>query len=154
MALEAAGAGSGTGSACPPFSYTLRVPGEVVVRESGAVVSLHRAPIADWMLRGAPQRAGLGLALSSGDEVTVRNRLPGDRMHPLGAPGSRRLKDLLIDRRVPRGDRDRLPLLCTRRDDGSERIAWVPGVAVDESCRLPAAGAAAGFAWVAEIASR
>jgi len=153
--------GAAGGDSPPPFSYTLRVPGEVAVPESGAVVRLRRAPLADWMLRGARDRAGLGIALAPGDEVTVRSRRPGDRIRPLGAPGSRRLKDLLIDRRVPRAERDRLPLLCVRGADGGERIAWVPGVAVDESCRLPAAGAtdlatgapAPCLAWVAEIAS-
>jgi len=144
---------AGPGSPRSPFSYTLRVPGEVAVPESGAVVRLRRAPLAGWMLRGAPDRAGLGLALAPGDEVTIRNRRAGDRIRPLGAPGSRRLKDLLIDRRVPWAERDRLPLVCVRGADGRERVAWVPGVAVDESCRLPARSPAAGLAWVAEIAS-
>jgi len=152
--VDAAPPGAGARPSPPPFSYTLRVPGEVAVPESGAVVRLRREPLAGWMLRGAPDRAGLGLALAPGDEVTIRNRRPGDRIHPLGAPGSRRLKDVLIDRRVPREDRDRLPLVCVRDPGGGERIAWVPGVTVDESCRLPPPGADAGLAWVAEIASR
>jgi tRNA(Ile)-lysidine synthetase-like protein len=64
--------------------------------------------------------------------VVVRSRRPGDRLRPLGAPGTRKLKDVLIDRGVPRRERDRLPLLCV-----GGRIAWVPGVTVDEAFRLP-----------------
>ena len=41
----------------------------------------------------------------------LRNRRPGDRFHPLGAPGSRKLKDYLIDAKIPQSDRDRIPLL-------------------------------------------
>ena len=63
-------------------------------------------------------------------------------MAELGGPGSRRLKDLLIDRRVPRLERDRKPLLLV-----GERIAWVPGITIDERFRLGEERQA----WVAEI---
>ena len=43
----------------------------------------------------------------------------------------RRLKDLLIDHKVPRAERERLPLLLV---EGS--IAWVPGVTIDDRYRL------------------
>jgi len=41
------------------------------------------------------------------------------------------VKDVLIDHRIPRHQRDRLPLLCV-----GERIAWIPGVTVEEAYRL------------------
>jgi hypothetical protein len=47
--------------------------------------------------------------------------------------------------RIPRAERDRLPLLCFEG-----RIAWVPGVTIDERFRLPAEGSA----WVARIEER
>jgi tRNA(Ile)-lysidine synthase len=83
------------------------------------------------MFRGSPRRAAL--ALPAAAEAVVRSRLPGDRLRPLGAPGTRKLKEVLIDRGVPRRERDRLPLLLV-----GGRIAWVPGVTVDEAFRLPA----------------
>lgn len=125
------------------FSYTLQVPGEVAVPEISARIRLRQTAVEPWMFRGAAHRAALVLPLQAGGGVTVRNRRPGDRVVPLGAPGSRRLKDLLIDRRVPREERDRLPLLCV---DG--RIAWVPGVTIDQRFRLTEESAAA---WVAEV---
>jgi tRNA(Ile)-lysidine synthetase-like protein len=98
------------------------------------------------MYRGAPDRAALALELAAGDAVTVRSRRPGDRLQPLGAAGRRRLKQVLIDRRVPRRRRDRLPLLVV----GGE-VAWVPGVTVAEPFRLPPAPAAGATVWVAEL---
>jgi tRNA(Ile)-lysidine synthetase-like protein len=83
------------------------------------------------MLAGRPDRAGLALEIEEGQRVEVRNRRPGDRIRPLGAGGSRRLKEVLIDRRVPRDRRDRLPLLVV-----GGAIAWVPGVTIDERFRL------------------
>jgi len=122
------------------FSYRLPLPGEVEVPEIGVTVRIRREPEAPWMFRGSPCRAALALpprpgrAAGPGGEawLTVRSRRPGDRLRPLGAPGTRKLKDVLIDARVPRGERDRLPLLCV-----GGRIAWVPGVTVDEAFRVP-----------------
>jgi tRNA(Ile)-lysidine synthase len=113
------------------FTYTLKVPGELEIPELGLRVSVRREPTAPWMLEGRPRRAALDLPLAGGDDVIVRNRRPGDRIRPLGCRYSRRLKEVLIDRRVPRDERDRLPLLCL-----GGRIAWVPGVTVDDAFRL------------------
>ncbi len=125
-----------------PFTYTFEVPGDCEIRELGARLRVRRAAVEPWMWRGEPRRAALALALAEHEPLTVRSRRPGDRLRPLGAPGERRLKELLIDRRVPRPDRDRLPLLCR-----GDLILWVPGVTVAEDCRLREHSEA----WVAEI---
>lgn len=126
-----------------PFSYTLTVPGEVAIPEAGIVFRVRSETAAAWMLRGARRRAGLDLPLQPGDRVEVRNRRPGDRLRPLGSPGTRKLKDVLIDARVPRRERDRVPLLLV-----GDRIAWVPGVTVDQSFRL---ATGRGEVWTAEM---
>lgn len=126
----------------PDFTYTLEIPGELHIPEISAKVRVERRAVEPWMFEGSPHRAGLALPLVEGDRVTIRNRRPGDRIHPLGASGSRRLKDVLIDRRVPRQVRERLPLLCV-----GGRIAWAPGVTIDERFRLDGHGTA----WIAEI---
>jgi tRNA(Ile)-lysidine synthase len=58
-----------------------------------------------------------------GREVRVRTRRPGDRLQPLGSIYAKKLKAFLIDAKVPRALRDRLPLVVT-----SAGIAWVAGV--------------------------
>ncbi|HEY0555888.1 MAG TPA: tRNA lysidine(34) synthetase TilS [Thermoanaerobaculia bacterium] len=126
------------------FTYTLKVPGELEIPEIAVRVRLSRGAVEPWMFSGSAVRAGLALPLLEGDLVTIRNRRPGDRIHPLGGSGSRRLKEVLIDRRVPRHVRERLPLLVV-----GERIAWAPGVTIDQRFRL--AGEAT--AWVAEVAT-
>ena len=128
------------------FSYTLKVPGEVDIPELGLRLRVERRAVAPWMFEGAGEGAALALPIERGDRLVVRNRRPGDRLRPLGAPGTRKLKDLLIDRKIPRDRRDRLPLLCLAQDD--ERIAWVPGVTVDEAYRVPPG---AERTWIAEV---
>jgi tRNA(Ile)-lysidine synthetase-like protein len=115
----------------PDFTYTLQIPGELEIPELAVRVGMHHRPVEPWMFEGASDRAGLVLSSMPGDRVTVRNRRPGDRLHPLGSRGSRKLKEILVDRRVPQADRERIPLLCV-----GERIAWVPGVTIDQSFRI------------------
>ena len=127
----------------PRFQYTLTVPGEVRVPELSLTVRLTPGSVAPWMLCGSRYRAGLQLALRAGDRVTVRNRRAGDRIQPLGCTRPQRLKKLLIDRKVPRGQRDRLPLLWV---DGE--LAWVPGVTIGQRFRI-----SGDQVWIAEITS-
>jgi tRNA(Ile)-lysidine synthase len=128
------------------FAYTLHVPGGVEIREAGTTFRLSRQPVAAWMRLGAAGRAALDLPLEPGGQVTVRSRRPGDRLQPLGLAHHRRLKDILIDRKVPRADRDRLPLLCV-----AGQLAWVPGVTIHHPFRLRQG---ASMAWVAELEPR
>ncbi|HSF28932.1 MAG TPA: tRNA lysidine(34) synthetase TilS, partial [Candidatus Tectomicrobia bacterium] len=58
-----------------------------------------------------------------GQNVRVRTRRPGDRLQPLGSVYTKKLKAFLIDAKVPRAARDRLPLVVS-----SAGIAWVAGV--------------------------
>ena len=57
-----------------------------------------------------------------GDSVTVRTRLPGDRFQPSGMTGTKKLQDFFTDAKIPREQRDGIPLLVCERG-----IAWVVG---------------------------
>jgi tRNA(Ile)-lysidine synthase len=126
-----------------PFAYTVSAPGGIEIREVGQTFRLSQQPVAAWMWQGAPGRAALALPLTSGETVTVRSRRAGDRLQPLGCEHPRRLKDVFIDRKMPRERRDRLPLLCV-----GEQVAWVPGVTIHHPFRL---ADDAIVAWVAEL---
>jgi tRNA(Ile)-lysidine synthetase-like protein len=67
----------------------------------------------------------------------VRNRRTGDRFHPLGMPSAKKLKDFLIDRKIPAEVRDRLPLLLC-----NDEIVWVAGVEISERFKVTASGGA------------
>lgn len=55
--------------------------------------------------------------------LIVRPRRPGDRLYPLGAPGRKKVQDVFVDRKIPRDDRDREPIVT----DEMGRIVWVAG---------------------------
>ena len=56
---------------------------------------------------------GVKLRLPASLELRLRTRRPGDRFKPKGMGGrSRKIKDWMIDRKIPREIRDRIPLIC------------------------------------------
>jgi tRNA(Ile)-lysidine synthase len=63
--------------------------------------------------------------------LVMRARRPGDRMHPRGGRGSRKLSDLMIDAKIARPLRDRLPVI-TSADDV---VLFVPGLRPAEAGR-------------------
>lgn len=65
------------------------------------------------------------------DSLVLRYRRSGDRIsvHPSG--GSKKLKDYMIDNKIPRADRDHIPLLA----DGNH-ILWVIGHRISESYKV------------------
>ena len=63
--------------------------------------------------------------------AVLRTRQSGDRIRPLGAPGSRLLSDFLIDRRIDRPLRDFTPLIAREG-----RVLWIGGMGVAEEARI------------------
>jgi len=124
------------------FRYPLSVPGEVALPEHGLVVSAALA---------APDGGAEALRATAGNRATavvaaqgwaaplaVRNRRPGDRFRPFGLEGRKKLQDFLVDRKVARADRDRVPLVV----DENDRILWVAGHEIDEAFRVTEASRA------------
>ena len=72
----------------------------------------------------------IAVAVGSGHyPLTFRGWRPGDRIRLAG--GTRKLKKLFADRRVPVSDRNRLPVLA----DGDGNVLWIDGLAVAETQR-------------------
>ena len=65
------------------------------------------------------------------DSLSWRGRVDGDRYQPLGAPGSAKLSDLLINRKIPAELREALPIVLM-----GSAILWVPGLPPADSARL------------------
>ncbi|OFW55769.1 MAG: tRNA lysidine(34) synthetase TilS [Actinobacteria bacterium RBG_16_64_13] len=63
--------------------------------------------------------------------LEVRAPKPGDRLRPLGAPGTRKLQDVLVDLRVAAAERGSWPLVVC-----GERIVWVCGLVLAEEGRI------------------
>ena len=153
--------GRGAPAARPGFSYRLEVPGAVAVPEADVVVRAEVAPADAGVCGALPVRGGLAqdrevaasadagvcgggaggpaepaaVAALPAAPLVVRSWRSGDRHRPLRLGGrSRKLQDLFVDRKVPRADRARVPIVL----DADGRIVWVMGFGVSHDFRVGA----------------
>jgi len=63
--------------------------------------------------------------------AVVRARREGDRFHPLGAPGEKKLKEYFIDKKISRWRRDFVPLVACGND-----IIWAVGHVINEKYKV------------------
>jgi tRNA(Ile)-lysidine synthase len=104
------------------YAMTLALNGRTEIEQSGfifeaAIGAADAAPMPD-----DPYQALFDADRVAGP-VVARNALPGDRIAPLGMTGSRKIKEVFIDRKLPPRLRARYPLIAL---DG--QVAWIPGL--------------------------
>ena len=112
-----------------PFSFELPVPGDVQT-EAGWVVEAESYD-APQHRDGQADIAQIDAAAVAGG-LFVRSRRPGDRIRPVGLGGSKKLQDVLVDRKISRRERDALPIVT----DVLGRIVWVAGHVLGEEFRV------------------
>lgn len=116
---------------------TLVEPGDSVILSTGAFMEMQQVSLdsktLDSILSGAiNSEHEVYLDLKHSQYYEIRAWQPGDRFHPMGAPGTKKLKDWFIDRRIPQKERKWLPVVTTC----SGEIVWVPGFPPAESRKL------------------
>lgn len=67
----------------------------------------------------------------AGSKLVARGRRRGDRFQPLGMGETKRLQDFMVDAKIPRWWRDRVPLVSS-----PEHIVWVVGYRIDHRARV------------------
>ena len=105
-------------------SLAINVPGVTPLPESAWRLEAE-------ILAGEVEPTGGVTALLAADSLpgplVIRPRTSRDRFHPQGMPSPVRLKDWMINAKVPRAIRDRLPLITS-----ADQIVWVPGFRVGQ----------------------
>jgi tRNA(Ile)-lysidine synthase len=107
--------------------HLLDAEGTVVMKEARAAIKAsfaHQAVLCD----------GRTKAVFDADKVafplTVRARRPGDFFHPLGFGRRKKLQDYFVDEKIPRDERDSIPIVIAGGD-----ILWVAGYRADDRLR-------------------
>jgi tRNA(Ile)-lysidine synthase len=102
---------------CPFCLITIDAPGTWPLPGGGELqVDLVPSPL------GEDRRAAEFDAAKVPFPLILRSPRPGDRLRPEGLGGSKKLKDLLIDAKVPREQRRRMLLVV------ADEILWVVGM--------------------------
>ena len=113
----------------PSYVYPIEslrdIPVEIGLATAGTLcLTLAQPPPREALVSGPPTRAWFDIqALRF--PLVIRNLRPGDRMAPLGMQGRRqKVKEVLINAKIPSPKRRRLPLLV----HGQDAILWIGGV--------------------------
>ncbi|HEX3031158.1 MAG TPA: tRNA lysidine(34) synthetase TilS [Bacillota bacterium] len=101
------------------FSSLLPIPGRVELEQLGISISCE--------LVAAVEKPDKNTVFLDAEKLVspliVRSRRDGDIFFPQGAPGRKKLKEFLIDAKIPRAMRDNIPLVCS-----GDQIVWVAGM--------------------------
>ncbi|TAN38439.1 MAG: tRNA lysidine(34) synthetase TilS [Verrucomicrobia bacterium] len=81
-----------------------------------------------------PSHATLSAARVGKSPLVVRVARPGDRLAPFGLNGTKKLQDIFTDAKVPRDQRDQIPVVECRGE-----IVWLPGYRVARGWEVPTA---------------
>lgn len=114
----------------------LPVPGQVEAGDFGVAIS---AEVVDRsslpaLVGGTPDEVYLDASMVGG-ELVIRPWRRGDKISPLGLRGTKKVHDIFVDRKIPRWERSRIPLVA----DAGGRILWIVGVAIADSAKVTAA---------------
>lgn len=63
--------------------------------------------------------------------INLRYRKEGDKFQPLGMKGTKKLKDIFIDLKIPKELRDNIPIICI-----GEEIAWIVGYRISDKFKV------------------
>jgi tRNA(Ile)-lysidine synthase len=108
--------------------YTLKIPGETLI--PGWCIEASIIPPAEMEKEYDDFTAYLRLG-KVGDGVIVRSRRRGDRFKPLGMDHMKKLGEFMIDAKIPRAWRKRVPIVCSPR-----QVMWVVGWRIDDRLKV------------------
>ena len=121
------------------FSYPIRVPGKTFVAalkaeltvEIGEVSSCETRRIPNGKFEAVFDYGKLTEVLADPSSLIVRNRQEGDRFQPYGMQGTKKIKAFLIDAKVPRHERESIPLLVC-----GDTVLWLIGYTTHERFKI------------------
>ena len=113
------------GQIANPYDYIVNVPGETEIRDLGLVIKTILNKSDNLSYSKDKYQKTFDYDKINGD-LHLRSRWQGDRFQPLGVSGTKKLKDFFIDKKVPRSQRENIPILT----DGNN-ILWIIGYQID-----------------------
>jgi tRNA(Ile)-lysidine synthase len=117
-------------------NYEIKVPGETVIPGWRIETSV-KSRASSQTAAGARKDLTASLFSASfdselaGDKINVRPREKGDRFHPLGMQGTKKLGEFMLDAGIPRLWRERIPVFVT-----PQQVIWVAGWRMDERVKI------------------
>ena len=64
-------------------------------------------------------------------EISIRHRRDGDKIVPIGMKGTKKIKDIFIDMKIPREERNIIPIITM-----DDNISWIVGLKVSNTYKV------------------
>lgn len=112
------------------FSVAIAADGITIVEAAGFRFEASSIAAADASMPNSMSIAIFDAARIADAGLIARNFIEGDRIHPIGMRGTRKVHDVFVDRKLPRARRERFPVVTV-----AGTIAWLPGL-VRGDCAL------------------
>ncbi|MDF1526601.1 MAG: tRNA lysidine(34) synthetase TilS [bacterium] len=116
----------------PSRPLELKVPGSLIIPSAGLAITAKEKVLKNPVSYPCGKSSVLLSKKGLTGSLWVRKRLPGDRFMPIGMERDKKLKDFLVDRKIPRAARDRIPIIL----DGKDNILWVGGIEISQKAVL------------------
>ncbi len=115
------------------FAYTLSISGSIIIPELNAEITAILYDGRQGDLLSIPDGSFEAIFDYSKIKLplTIRNRRDGDRFQPHGMRGTKKIKDFMMDAKVPLFERDRIPMLVCGKE-----ILWVIGFTTNEKFKV------------------
>ncbi len=112
-------------------AYTLDIPGEVILKEAGVLILASFFDGQATEFRDKGNNAAFLDADKATAPLTVRSRKDGDFFYPAGFGRRKKLQDYFVDEKVPRDERDSIPIVLSGDD-----VVWIAGYRADERFKV------------------
>jgi len=106
------------------FSVAIAPEGITIVEAAGFKFEASTIAAADASMPDRLSVAMFDAARIADTGLVARNMMKGDRIHPMGMRGTRKVHDVFVDLKLPRARRGRFPVVTI-----GDTIAWLPGLA-------------------------
>lgn len=111
------------------YNYDIFIPGTVHVKEANLTINFSCAGVEHVDFKAE------NTVFMDYDSLTfpliIRNIRAGDRMQPLGLGGTKKIKSIFIDKKIPRSERGKIPLLVDQNS-----VLWIPGIQLSDKVRV------------------
>ncbi|MBU0687468.1 MAG: tRNA lysidine(34) synthetase TilS [Candidatus Margulisbacteria bacterium] len=112
--------------------YGLHIPGQVVLESAGVRIVAKPINIINNIDINASTDKKVYINYDRvGRVLQVRGRRTGDKFHPLGITGTKKIQDFFVDEKISRADRDKVPIVLSEG-----KIVWVAGFRLDDEFKV------------------
>ena len=113
------------------YQYNIEINGKTVVNEIGLTVTTSVLPAKDSLALPVSKYIKVFDYDKIVGSLYVRSRKIGDKLSPIGLTGTKKIKDILINKKIPADTKYMFPIIS---DD--EQILWLLGYRISENYKI------------------